>query len=360
MERSKRRSSRFGLGLLLYVIIFLIVSVLVLLYFYDWLSQYEATRPAAAVSAYKEMLTRELPAGIEKAASEVDRNLQSDTEIRDFLRSLLNRAEIVRSSAQSTDSELIYLIRVDRQPIGRLKLEQTGEQKLGFQAWSITGQEYDLSAYFTTAAVTVPENYSVTCGDVTLDKSYITESGIPYTILEPYYSELPSLPYLVTYTSGIRLGETDLQVFDTAGKAVKAEEMMDSRFLDNCSADDKERFSLFTRDFISNYVQFTANVNGGFYYYYSLMRQMVVPESRLYERLGQSLGSFGFTTTRSCDIIRDSLNLCSQLDRTHYLVDYTYTTETHSQEGSAEDTRSVRLLITTADDKTLVLFMNNY
>ena len=360
MERTKKRSSHFGIGLLIYAILFLILSAVVLIYFYDWLGEYEASRPANAVAAYRAALAGKLPDGIEEAVSEVDRNLQDEAEIKTFLHSLLSRADIVRSATQSTDSVLTYLIRADRNTIGTLKLEQTGEQKLGFRTWSITGESYDLSAYYSTDSVTVPETYSVNCGNVKLDKRYITKTGIHYGILEPYYSELSSLPCLVTYTSGIRLGDTALSVYDSAGKAVPEEEMTEVHFLDNCSEEDRERYTLFTREFISNYVQFTANVNDSFYYYYTLLRHMVVRDSRLYERLGQSIESFGFTTTRSCDIIKDSVNLCSRLDKTHVLVDYTYTTETRSKEGDAEDTRNVRLLITTEDGDPLVLYMNNY
>ena len=49
--RPYREKSRFGTGLIIYVLVFLILTAVGLIFFYDWLEAYELTRPYnAAIS----------------------------------------------------------------------------------------------------------------------------------------------------------------------------------------------------------------------------------------------------------------------------------------------------------------------
>ena len=361
-RRTKKKKAGFGTGLLIYVIVMLILSVTALLLFYDWLGAYENSRPAVAVEHFRQQLDENgLTDACHSALAEVDRALQSETEITAFAENVLDSAVYARSLSGEETGQIVYMMRVDGNNIGKLTLKQTGDKKFGFQSWEVAKEEYDFSSFYSSFSVTVPEDYQVLCSGTVLDRSYITESGIEYATLASYYADYPSLPHLVRYTSGIRLGFSEMEVLDRSGKPVSEKEMTDQHFLDVCNATDKARLSEFTREFMSNYIQFTANVGGGFYYYYSLCRQMVAPDSPLLDRMGQAVQSFGFTTTKSCDVIRDSVNLCTRIDANHYLTDYTYTTEIVSPDGRAQDTRNVRLLIEVSPkDQLLVSLMNNY
>ena len=358
-ERKKR--SQFGLGLLIYIIIFLILSVAALIFFYDWLKAYEETRPYNSVDAYTASLSEEGPGeSILASLTEVDRSIQSDEEIESFISDILSRTEFVRSSSLSTPEKLVYTALADGKPIGTVSFIPSEEKKLGFQSWMLSEEHYDFSSYMNTSTFVIPEDYHASVNGTVLTKQYVTSSDTPYTALSPYYDNFLSLPYLVTYTSGKYLGEVNEAITDRYGKVVTEAEMTEAAFLDTCTSADHEKLSAFTRKFASTYVQFTADVNGSYYYYYSELRQMVSEGSPLLERMSQALDSFGFTTTKSCDIIEDSINFCMPMDSSHYLVDYSYTTRTVGRAEAVEDSRNIRLVVSDQNGKLLVDSMNYY
>ena len=122
---SNRKKSRFGVGLLIYIFLFLILSVIALIFFYDWLKAYEETRPYNSVNAYTETLAVNGPGNAALASlAEVDRSLQSEEEIKAFVADILSRTEFVRSSALSTPEKLVYSARADGPASVRFRLDQ--------------------------------------------------------------------------------------------------------------------------------------------------------------------------------------------------------------------------------------------
>ena len=355
------RRSRFGVGLALYVITFLILSVIFLLFFYEWLSAYEASRPAVPVENYKlDVALNGPPEACYKAFDILDRSFTKEEDIRAFAKEVMEQAEYSRSLTESSENKTIYTIRYNSTPIGSLTLEQTGSKKFQFQSWEVTDASYDFSAFFKEDEVTVPSDYQVYCNGTLLGPSYITEKGILINTLSAYYDDFVSLPSLVTYHVGPCLGIPELLVKDRRGSTVTEEDMNEFAFLDNCTPEEISKLSGFAREYVATYVQFTANVHDSFYYYYNQLRQMTAPDSPLNDRMSQAIQSFGFTTTRSCEIVDDCVNLVMKLDASHFLVDYSYTTETVSPEGSARDTRNVRLVVGIGNNLLLVTTMTYY
>ena len=358
---TNRKKSRFGLGLLIYVFLFLIISVIGLIFFYDWLKAYEETRPYNSVNAYTETLAANGPGDAVLASlTEIDRSLQSDEEIRSFIADILSRTEYIRSSTLSTPEKLVYSARADGRSIGTIAFEPSGEKRLGFESWALTDEDYDFSSYMNESSFVIPEDYQASVNGKILSRDNITSGDTQYSSLSAYYGSYPSLPHLVSYTSGKYLGQAEEAVIDRYGKTVTQADMTEAVFLDTCTPSDKDRLSAFVRKFASTYVQFTADVNGSYYYYYSELRQMVSEGSPLQERMSQALGSFGFTTTKSCDIIEDSVNFCLPMDASHYLIDYSYTTKTVGRAEAVEDSRNIRLVVSDQSGKLLVDSMNYY
>lgn len=353
--------SRFGTGLVIYILIFLILTAVGLIIFYDWLDAFEKTRPTHAVKAYEESLheyglTEETLASL----TGVDRKLQSDKDIRAYTKDLLSQAALFRSLEKSSSDRQVYTVRSEGANIGTVAFCPTGEKKFNFHAFVPSEEEYDFSAWAETVSVNVPENYTVSVNGVPLDDSYCTESGIRYKTLQDYYDDYSGLPTMVTYTTGNVLGKPEVTVTDRSGKTYIPEELTEAIFLDSCTAEDRARLSDFARDFVNNYVQFTADVGGGHYIYYNELRQMVTQDSPLLDRMTQSLGSFGYTTTRSCNIIRDSVNICCPFNRSVYFVDYSYTTKTVGSGEAVEDSRNVRLVVEDSGGTLLVREMTYY
>ena len=358
---TKRKKSHFGTGLLIYVILFLIISVAALIFFYDWLKVFEETRPYNSVNAYTENLILNGPGNAVLASlDEVDRNLQSDEEIKTFVTDLLSRTEYVRSSTLSTPEKLVYSALTDGRNIGTISFEPSGEKRLGFRSWELSSENYDFSSYLNESSFVIPDDYQASVNGTILSRKYITSDKIPYPSLSAYYNSFPSLPRMVTYTSGKYLGKVEEAIIDRNGKTVSPKDMAETVILDTCTSSEKDMLSAFVRKFASNYVQFTADVNGSYYYYYSELRQMISDSSPLVSRISQALDSFGFTTTKSCDIIEDSINFCMPMDASHYLIDYSYTTKTVGRAEAVEDSRNIRLVVSDQDGKLLVDSMNYY
>ena len=147
---------------------------------------------------------------------------------------------------------------------------------------------------------------------------------------------------------------------DGSGSPVSPEDRTEMHFLDTADSGTRIRLSDFAREFVSDYVQFTADVGGSHYVYYSQLQQMIRPGSPLLDRMAQSLGSFGYTTTRSCKIIEDRVNICMSFSRGVYFVDYSYTTETVGSAEAVKDSRNVRLVMEEEGDRLLVTDMTYY
>ena len=361
MRRPYEERSRFGTGLIIYILIFLILTAIGLIIFYDWLDAYEKTRPANAVKAYEESLHEY---GLTEAALDsltgVDRKLQSDKDIIAYTKDLLSQAGLIRSLEKSTADQQVYTVLAEGKKIGMVVFRPTGEKKFNFNAFVPSEEEYDFSAWAETVSVNVPEKYTVSVNGFPLDDSYCTESGVRYKTLQDYYSDYSVLPTMVTYTTGNILGKPEVIITDRSGKTFSPEDLSEAAFLDSCTSEDKARLSDFARDFIYNYVQFTADVGGGHYIYYNELRQMISQDSLLLDRMAQSLGSFGYTTTRSCTITDDSVNICCPFSESVFFVDYSYTTKTVGSGEAVEDSRNVRLVVEESGDRLLVREMTYY
>ena len=359
--RPYREKSRFGTGLIIYVLVFLILTAVGLIFFYDWLEAYELTRPYNAANAYEDSLHENgLSENALASLTGIDRKLQTDSAIQARAKDLLSEADLVRSLAKSASDKQVYSVRAQGADIGTVTFRPTGERKFNFRAFVPAEEEYDFSGWTESVTLQVPDDYTVSVNGVALDASYRTESSVRYRTLQDYYDEYSSLPTLSAYTSGNVLGKPEIAVTDGTGKVVPADELTEERFLDTCSKEDRSRLSDFARTFVFNYVQFTADVGGGHYIYYNEVRQMITQDSPLLDRMTQSLGSFGYTTTRSCNIVDDSVNICCPFGRGVYFVDYSYTTRTVGSGDAVEDSRNVRLVVEDSAGKLLVREMTYY
>ena len=177
-ENTTNRSSRFGTGLVIYVLIFLILSAAGLIFFYDWLAAYEATRPIYAVQAYEAQL-RSTGLGAETVARlrAVDHEVQSDAEIKASADAILREATLIKSSAQSTGDRQAYQVRAGGNVLGTVYFEAKGEKKFNLLAWIPTEEDYDFSAYLE----------SLSKGETKMNTSVMT----PYDVAKGYIEARP-------------------------------------------------------------------------------------------------------------------------------------------------------------------------
>ena len=190
----------------------------------------------------------------------------------------------------------------------------------------------------------LPSDYSVSVNGCSNVANYIVDDSVEYNTLSSFYNYYDNLPKLVKYEFGSYLGPESLVIKDSGGNYISSDMLTEPDFLSNCTEETISEIKSFTDKFISNYVAYAANLNGSYYYHFMVTRDMTVPYGQLFNRLGQALGSFGYTTILSCDIISNDINLCYEHNGC-YFVDISYVTETLGRADAVQEANNIRMSI---------------
>ena len=362
MLRSADRKFSFGLKLLIYVISFLILCAASLLVFYDFLSVYESTRIYNYIDRYKSEISENGPtsACLDAALKIADTNIFSEEEVANFASDVLREAEFKKSASKSNENLTVYTVSSQGRPLGSVSFTANHNAKFGCISWALSGEDYDFSAFCSDSSIILPPGYTAVINGKPLDSRYIISDDIELTSLKEFYKTYPELPHLTEYSTGMQLGSPSFVIRDTNGNTVSSEELTDVAFLSTQKPEDFDTLKAFCNDFITNYVQFTADVNGTHYNYYYTLLDLCVDGSELRERIHRAIDSFGFTLTKQCDITDITCHYIIKLDATHYLADLSYATRIIGRAEAVDDSRNVRLVISKHDGKYLAESMNNY
>lgn len=362
MLKSEDRKLSFGLKLLIYVICFMILCAASLLVFYDFLSVYESTRIYNYLNQYQSQIAENGPtsACIDAALKIADTNLLSQDEVISFASDVLKEAEFKKSAAKSNEDITVYTVSSQGKPLGSVSFAANDHAKYGCTSWALSNEDYDFSAFCSESSIILPPGYTAALNGKTLDSRYILSDNIEMASLKEFYKTYPELPHLTEYHTGLQLGNPSLVIYDVNGNTVSYEELTDEAFLSAQKPDNFDSLKAFCDDFITNYVQFTADVNGTHFNYYYTLLDLCVDGSELRERIHRAIDSFGFTLTKQCDITDITCHYIIKLDATHYLADCTYATTIVGRADAVDDSRNVRLIISNQDGKYLAESMNNY
>ena len=230
---AKKKSSRgFFWGMVIYAVIFLILTGVGLKFFWDFIEAYEESRPQNTANAYLQKLTVEkMCDAAEPWFSGLDQRIQSKEERIGYIRnSLTGDMNYAKKAGECTQTRQVYVLRCGKQVIGQMTMDAVQTDTYGFFRWEVTEEHYDFS-YLEgePVRVTVPETYTVSLNGQVLDESYITEAGIHYPLLEEFYDQY-ELPTLVTYEADHFLGTLSPEILDSTGKSVSMGENTDMDF----------------------------------------------------------------------------------------------------------------------------------
>ena len=351
-----RPESTYTERLFIYILSFMIITVIGLIVFYDYLDAYELSQPYNAVDSYRNSLRMSgVPVGKLDAVTGVNRTVNDDGEILEAVKDILSDVEFSQYIGGGDSGEKTYLAFSDGENIGEVHFTESGETHLWNTAWALADESYDLSAFTNTVTVNVPKGYTVSVNGIALDDSCCVASNVRYKALEAYYSDYPDAPTMITMEAENVLGTPDVVVSSPSGSVSASGQPEEEFYLNSMlPAARRAEIASFVQEFVSNYVQFTADVGGGHYFYYTLINPVIEKDSPLSERIYQSLGSFGFTTTRSCEIISNSVNICCPLGKDTYLVDYSYTTDTSGNGSNIQDSCNVRIVVADVGGELMV------
>lgn len=347
MTENKKRFPKFPLGLCIYAGAFLLVTFISLIFFWNYMSAYEQTRPANALNAYAQQLTAEhIYNASEDVINQVDHTLQSAEQCKEtVINALAEGFTFVKKATASTESKHIYMILCGKQLIGRVELSQCQTATYGFTAWEVTSEEFDLSFLLSEpVTVTVPATFRVNVFDTTLPETYITDNSIPYPLFAKFYDDY-SLPYLYTYTVGPLLGTPQITVTDSAGNEITLTENTDfSDFLPQCTDMQKEALNAAADSFIRKYVAFVSKTNDDTSGNYSRLCQMLVPNSDLHKRVYGILDGLLWVSDRHASLESIDIHKYIPIGDSRYLCQLTYVINTRTYAGATRSENHVAVI----------------
>lgn len=337
----------------------LILAGLVLFYFF--ISAYEYTRPESALQRYIDTLDEEQ--SLERTrdfVSTLNHSVQPAEESVAFLQKELSNVSYAKKVSECTEDTLVYMLKAGDVVFGKTILTPAAEKRFGFVPWEVSDEELTLEAFCRETEITVPSDYRVVCGGDPLGPDDIVEEKVRYELLDEFYDDY-DMPVMVTYSSGVYLGEMEMQVFDSEGRALSSEELTVDRFTDNCTPEEKAEIEDFARIYIERYVTYLSGVNQAHTPNLYAVVELTVKDSDLYSRLYQALGGMGFASSRGDYIQSITVNNTMNLGNGRYLLDATYLVDTYGQHGALTTTTSnAKILLLRTGDGLRAFAQSNY
>ena len=293
-KMKKKGFKRFFLGLTIYCVVFLALAYWGLTEFWSFIDAYELSRPKNAITPYVEQLTKEqIAAGDKELFTQIDQNIQSQEAMEAFIaNSLTQDITYALNVAESSDSQMVYMLLHGGKAIGKVNLKMEAADKYGFTPWKVTGASYDFSYLIgSKATITVPHDFTVYANGTALDASYITEDNIQYAELKSYYKDYQP-PYMVTYTVDPILGDIQLTTKDRDGNDVTVDENTDlTVYMNNCTDAQQKAVDGLLNPFLKSYVNFTSNYGGkeNTKNNYKDLLEYLVPNGDMAKRMYQAL-----------------------------------------------------------------------
>lgn len=332
----KGKSRGFIIFMIVYAAVILIAAAFGLGKFWDYIDAYENSRIRNTIEAYMESLTPQHICDRSGALLDsVDHRLQSEETCRqvitDFLSSGITYA---RKASECTDTRTVYMLRCGGKTIGRVELVTRGEARYGFTPWAVSEDSFDLSFLLgEKASITVDSTMQVYAGDVLLDESYVTETGLKYAAVKDFYDTL-TLPYKLTYTAGPILGETVLRAVDAGGQAVEIKEEADlDPYLNNCTEAVQQELDAFNRDFIDRYTRYLTSRIDNRLHNLQQLTPYLVSGSDLYARINKAYDGLQYGQSRSDTITAFTSNHIIDVGGGKYLCDVTYEVDSLGRDG---------------------------
>ncbi len=359
---AKRKRSRFGVGLLLYAWILLILGGGALFVLNDYLDAYEASQVKYCLADYQNDLKETLPEAAVHALGDLDPAVQSAEENQAWALELLQGAYLTKDAANSVDGErqAYWLKTANGDKIGSVIFGVTGHGRYGVPVWEPVEEHFDFSSRYQTTGITVPADYSVYLGGRLLGEDCIVETRIPYDALAECYLHYEGLPSMVRYESVPFVGEPELKVFDETGRELEPEELDQEHFLFRCSAEDRAAVEAFIPDFMHDYIYYSADTNGGALHWYLGLKAQTVPYGQLSIRIDQALESFGYVKVRDVKILYIEVRDIADLGGGLLLADVHYKTVITALNGPVEVEDQAQVVLRWVNGKLLADALYHY
>ena len=360
-RKAGKKRSFFGLGMLIYAIVFLVGLYFGLKELWTFMEAYEASRPKNVLAAYMDTVTDEYVCDQSAdVIAAVDHKIQTEDACRAYIKEqLVSGISYAKKTSECTETKQVYVLRSGGKVIGQFTMEIENRDAYGFDYWKITEESFDLSYLIgEKISAVAPDNYRVSVNGVNLDSSYVVGDPVLYDALEDFYEDY-QLPKIVTYEAGPFLGSFEMTVTDPEGNAVT--DNPDPAILDdNCTQEQLQALNEFIPKFLKRYVDYMGSSNKSADLNYQNLMVYIVKDSEFAERMYGSLYGQRATQSRG-DTIKEIINnFYFRIDEGMYLCDVTYLVDTIGKQGTVTTTNNVRILIVNTDNGLKVQSVRNY
>ena len=346
MRTKNRRKSRFGLGLLIYVLVFALLAAVALAVFRQYLVAYEESRVTTALHNYLEhctdgSLTYQWGAALGRLSANRDEEAANRKWAQEKIRDATLREQITSDTGEKTYG--LY----DENGIcfSTVTLQQTGTGSWGFSGWTVADESVNLEPYTTAVSLEIPDNYSIEIGGRTLDGSCIAEKNIPYEILEPLGDYLKDLPVKVRYQYGPVLDAGVITVLDGKGQEVPEDLQTEHHYLDTAGAADRARVKDFVERYLAVYLPFADDLEGRGMGYFDAVYQMIIHGGDIERRIRQAIDGLEYGNVQKLEILSVDMDCCTDLGGGRYFTDFAYHIRTYGLTDPTEETYRMRLLV---------------
>lgn len=356
-------TKRFVTGMVIYALVFLLIVSVGLWVFWDFIDAYEQSRPVNVIKAYVEQVTADtMCEGSGELLDQLDSNIQSREEACQRIKeSVTGDLSYAKKSAESSENRQVYVLRSGRQVVGQFAISAGEPDKYGFRIWEVTETSFDFSHLLgESLSVTVPSDFTVTVNGCQLDSGYITAQDIPYTTLEEFYGDY-TLPTMVTYSADSFLGSYTMEILDRQGNPVEISETTDyNTLLPEPGYQKREQIDELMEKFLARYVAFTGSSTGSASGNYNRLRQCLVPDGELAQRLYTAIGGLYYAQSVRDTITRSTVNQYVDLGNDRYFCDMSYVVETVGRKGAVEISYNMKVILLETDEGLRVEAMTRY
>ena len=351
MTRRERIGTRiYWICLFLYTALLAVAVIYGLKMLWDYAEETEAAVPEYVLNDYMDGInSTHWNSGMEKAAVSLQNAFQTDKDCIDIVKNTLTE-QIRYSKRPGTGllEEKFDLICGDH-VIGSMTMEEdqsyASKVKFGKLPWKVTEDSFNFD-YLSGSSVsfTIPATYSAKLNGVEVSQDYITETGIPYDVLAPYYEEHPNLPTKVTYQVNNLVGKLDPVIYDESGNEFTIDPTMDdSQFVEPCSAEDMAELQAFISSFLEPYVRFfgTRYVDST----YPTLQQYVKRGSELDSIMQQFLDGASWLHWFNVTLSNVQFESAYELGDGFYVLNVSYDTTNYADYKTVEEPNELRLIV---------------
>ena len=370
------KKNRFLRGMCWYAIILLGIVAIALIFQYRWLYAYDKARSKNVIDNYMTCVTYEYAKPmIENPFADLDADFTDiDSAMDEYVAPYFEtELRYLKDSSKSSSTTESYVIKSEDTDIGRVTLEQNGEDLITLhlfgstvRTWNVTAESYDFSflsdiSSGSSSSITIPEDYSVSFNGKMLDESYITARENKYEDLDFLKSYGVSLPYMVTYTVSDYIGNPEFQMYDPDGNATDTYISFEDRFLNNCTETEISSLVSFMNKYCEKYVAYMGSHRDLVYTNYSELAPYLLPNGELAERILNSIDGMTWSNNKYNKIEQLNVNFCYKLGDGDYLCDVNYNVRTMGASGAYVTTANYyRICVQWNDSGMYVYDMTSY